>query len=166
MGATPEIAIRADQQGTMETMTGESHKADGPAQPPPRDAASAKPRLLAVDDVADSAELIARMAEKSGYEAQHTTDPTMVGSLIRSWQPTLVVTDICMPKMDAIELFKILQETGYAGDVFLVSGQADRVHEYTTKLAALHGVNVVGSMRKPIDIREFRAFLTGLLQAA
>ena len=67
-----------------------------------------KPRLLAVDDVADSAELVARVASRSGYESRFTTDPAEVDVLVREWRPDVLVTDISMPGMDAIELTTVL----------------------------------------------------------
>ena len=149
-----------------EIIARERDKTGGSTQSASPDEATAKPRLLALDDVVDSAELISRMAEKCGYDAQHITEPRKVGSLIRTWQPSLLVTDICMPTMDAIEMFKLLKESGFAGDVFIVSGQSSFVLDQTAELAAVRGINIVGSMRKPVDIPELRAFLTDRLNAS
>ena len=118
-----------------------------------------KPRLLAVDDVADSAELVARVASRSGYESRFTTDPAEVDVLVREWRPDVLVTDISMPGMDAIELTTVLSTAGFAGKLVFVSGLEDWMRNQAAKLANMHGLTVVANMQKPVDVGELKGFL-------
>lgn len=127
--------------------------------------ATARPRLLAIDDARDSAELISRVAERCGYEARHITDPTDVAESIREWQPSVVVTDICMPQMDAIEMLGVLEQSGFDGDLVIVSGQDEMLRSQASKLAGVRRLKVVANLQKPIDIKSFRALLSDRLKA-
>ena len=123
-------------------------------------------RLLAVDDNSDSAELVARIGSRSGYEVMATSDPTEVRTLIRCWRPEVLTIDLCMPELDAIELFSILKESRFDGRLLIISGQGDWLRKQASKLAAAHGIRVVGDMQKPIDVPQLRQLLASMLPAA
>ena len=69
--------------------------------------------LLAVDDDPSSAELVVRVSERCGYEAFATSDSRGVVELIRQLEPNVLAVDICMPNVDALDLFKMLAEDKY-----------------------------------------------------
>ena len=116
-------------------------------------------RLLAVDDDADSAELIARISKRCGFEARHLTDPAQVAGMVRQWKPRIIVTDICMPDIDAFELMSILEFEAFDGEVIIVSGKGDTLREQACRTAKLRGMRVLGDMAKPIDIAFFKNLL-------
>ncbi|MBL6951663.1 MAG: response regulator [Alphaproteobacteria bacterium] len=124
---------------------------------------SQRPRLLAVDDAAASAELIARIADRSGFSACYVSDPTTVVTVIRSWHPAIIVTDICMPQMDAIELWNSLRLLEFTGELMLVSGQNETLRQQAGKLAGIKGLKVVANMQKPLNIRMFGEILKSRL---
>ncbi len=113
-----------------------------------------KTRLLAIDDDQNSADLVARIATRSGYQAMASTAPTDVPSLVENWKPDVLSLDICMPEVDAIELFAILHKVRFEGRIIMISGQTDAVRDAAGKLASVQGVSVAGNFRKPIDIHE------------
>ena len=123
-------------------------------------AGSTAPRLLAVDDVADSAELVARIAQRCGFESRFTCDPTAVEGLIQDWHPCVVVTDISMPGMDAIELVRVLKHAEFGGELLIVSGLEPWMLEQAGKLATMRGLTVRAKLRKPLDARALRGHLT------
>ncbi|HUN50577.1 MAG TPA: response regulator [Candidatus Sulfotelmatobacter sp.] len=126
---------------------------------------SEKPRLLAVDDSEDSAELITRVAVRSGYDARRTSDPTSVRQLLLDWKPDVVTLDICMPEADGIVLLSILQDVGFTGKVVIISGQDDWFRKVAVKLADTRGIKIVQDFQKPIDINALRQLLSGILEA-
>ena len=85
-------------------------------------AAAQRGRLLAVDDSADSADLVARVAVKCGYEAQATSDPAAVRALVASWKPEVLTLDLCMPEADGIDLLSVLEESGFSGQLVIIGG--------------------------------------------
>jgi DNA-binding NtrC family response regulator len=127
---------------------------------------AARGRLLAVDDSADSADLVARIAVKCGFEAQATSDPTTVKALVMSWKPEVLTLDLCMPEADGIDLLSVLEETGFDGRVVIISGQDSWFRKAATRLAETRGLKVVDDLQKPVDIVALRQLLSRLRQGA
>ena len=123
-------------------------------------------RLLAVDDSADSADLVARIAAKCGFEAQATSDPTLVRALVTSWKPEVLTLDLCMPEADGIDLLSVLEETGFDGLLVIISGQDSWFRKAAGRLAETRGLKVVDDLQKPVDIGALRQLLSRLRQGA
>ncbi len=121
---------------------------------------STSQRLLAIDDSADSAELVARVAMGCGYDAHAASDSRSVRTLIASYHPDMITLDLCMPETDGIDLLALLQEAHFAGSLMIISGQDDWFRAAVTKLAQARGLKVVGDLQKPFDIGALRASLT------
>ena len=117
-------------------------------------------RLLAVDDDVSSAELIVRVAERCGYEGFATSDSRGVINLTNALKPHVMAVDICMPNIDANELFKMLAEINYDGEILIVSGQEPKVLLETRQQAESLGLNVLQVLQKPIDFQILRQSLT------
>jgi DNA-binding response OmpR family regulator len=119
-------------------------------------------RLLAVDDNSDSAELIARIAAKCGYEARSMTDSSALGKMLGDWKPEVLTLDLCMPEEDGISVLSLLTAAGFKGSVVIISGQDDWFRKTAGRLAAARGLNVAHDLCKPVDIKTLREVLTGL----
>ena len=116
-------------------------------------------RLLAVDDDPDSAELVVRVAERCGYEAFATSDSRGVVSLTKTLQPTILAVDICMPNVDAPELFRRLHEAQIKAQILIVSGQDIGVLKETQMQAEALGLQVPYILQKPVDYATLREML-------
>lgn len=127
-------------------------------------AETARERLLAVDDSPDSADLVARVASKCGYEAQATSDPSSVRALVASWKPEVLTLDLCMPEADGIDLLSVLAETGFNGLLVIISGQDGWFRKAAARLAETRGLKVVDDLQKPVDIAALRELLSRLRQ--
>ena len=123
-----------------------------------------KARLLAVDDSVDSADLVARVAAKCGYEAQATSDPLQVGALVASWKPEILTLDLCMPEADGIDLLAVLEAEGYDGLLVIISGQDGWFRKAASRLAETRGLKVVDDLQKPVNIAALRELLSRLRQ--
>jgi two-component system, chemotaxis family, chemotaxis protein CheY len=124
------------------------------------------PRLLAVDDNLDSAELIARIAEKSGYEARSMSDPRALVEVIAAWRPDILTLDLCMPQEDGVHLLALLAASGFAGQLIIISGQDGWMRKVARRLATARGLKVAEDLGKPLDIKELRRLLTTLKETA
>jgi two-component system chemotaxis response regulator CheB len=122
-------------------------------------------RLLAVDDSADSADLVARIAAKCGYDAQAVCDPTSVRALVTSWKPEILTLDLCMPDADGLDLLSMLEETRFPGQLVIISGQDGWFRKAASRLAETRGLKVVDDMQKPVDIAALRQLLSRLRQS-
>jgi len=123
-----------------------------------------KARLLAVDDSVDSADLVARVATKCGYDAQATSDPRRVRALVTSWKPEILTLDLCMPEADGIDLLAVLEEAGYDGVLVIISGQDGWFRKAASRLAETRGLKVVDDLQKPVNIAALRDLLSRLRQ--
>lgn len=77
-------------------------------------------------------------------------DGKEVLDLFNSYQPHIIVTDICMPEMSGIELLKALQSYSNRPEVLLVSGY----NEFEYAREGLH-YQAFDYILKPIDHEEF-----------
>lgn len=120
-------------------------------------------KLLAVDDDAPSAELIVRVAERCGYDAFATSDSRGVINLVAALRPDVMAVDISMPHVDAIDLFRLLAEARYPGDIIIVSGQDQQTLTMVQRSAELMGLNRPHVHQKPLDFADLRRTLTARL---
>jgi len=123
-------------------------------------------KLLAVDDDAPSAELIVRVAERCGYDAFATSDSRGVINLVAALRPDVMAVDISMPHVDAIELFRMLAEARYPGDIIIVSGQDEQTLGMVQRSAELMGLRRPHVHQKPLDFARLRETLTNRLARA
>jgi CheY-like chemotaxis protein len=124
--------------------------------------AVARSRLLAVDDNADSAELVGRIGQKCGYEVRVASRPAEVRDLLVEWKPDIITLDLCMPDSDAIDLFPFLQQLPFVGAVLIISGHDEWLRKSAGKLASARGLHVAGDMQKPVDTAALRQVLEQL----
>jgi EAL domain-containing protein (putative c-di-GMP-specific phosphodiesterase class I)/ActR/RegA family two-component response regulator len=70
-----------------------------------------------------------------------------------------LICDLNMPAHDGVSLIRLLAEQRFAGKVLIVSGEPNAVIESVTKLAKMQGLNIVGSVRKPLTMSVLLAAL-------
>ena len=70
-----------------------------------------------------------------------------------------IIVDLCMPKMDGIELLRELSERNYSGRLVVMSGLDKSVLRSALEVARMHPLNVVGAIPKPIDVDELSKIL-------
>ncbi len=121
-----------------------------------------KYRLLAVDDDKDSAELIVRNALRCGYECFPVYDAHTLREIIPHWRPHVITLDLCLPDAEKFETISILQAVQYAGDLIIISGQADAYRKEAAEFAASGGLRVTADLPKPIQIAELRKVLNAI----
>jgi two-component system phosphate regulon response regulator PhoB len=68
-----------------------------------------KPKILVVDDEPDALEVIAFKLKEAGYTPLTAADGLRAVELVRDERPALVVLDLMLPKMDGLEVCKILR---------------------------------------------------------
>ena len=129
-------------------------------------AADGRSRLLAIDDNIDSANLVARVATKCGYEAQSVADPDEFRRVLAAWKPDVLSLDLCMPQQDGMSILSILEESGFAGQLVIISGQDGWLRKTAARLAEGRGLRVLDDFAKPLDIQALRRALTGARTAS
>jgi EAL domain-containing protein (putative c-di-GMP-specific phosphodiesterase class I) len=120
------------------------------------------PRLLIVDDEADICELIADVAEARGFEVKTLTDPAQVESTLLEFKPQALMLDLMMPGTDGVELLRHMGDSIRGVAVVLMSGHDSRVLNSAKRLGAAHGINVIATQEKPLQIESLRETLDTL----
>ncbi len=62
----------------------------------------------------------------------------------------LLISELNMPGMDGIEFLRCLADKGYRGDLILSSGVEERLLQTAAEFALANGVNLRGTLNKPV----------------
>ncbi|WDR04156.1 response regulator [Devosia algicola] len=108
--------------------------------------------------------LIVRVAERCGYEAFATSDPRGVINLVAALKPDVMAVDLTMPHIDAFELFALLAEHKYAGQLIIVSGQDEATLKTAQHAAEAVGLNKPHIHQKPLNFQALRQTLGHYLE--
>ncbi len=83
-----------------------------------------KGKILIVDDERDIGVLFGELMRDMGYEVLSAANGEQALTVIESYKPDLVVSDVHMPKMDGKELYKrVLQKSpAYSGRFVFITG--------------------------------------------
>jgi len=121
--------IRAESAGigrgarfTFTLPVAEGVSARAKARPPARRApveASAKPRILVVDDDPHTLRFVRDALDKAGYAVRVSAEPGELATLIRSERPQLVLLDLMLPGTDGIELMGEVPELSDLPVIFI-----------------------------------------------
>ncbi len=117
-----------------------------------------KPRMLVVDDEPDICDFISFAGQCAGYDVLATSEPEQFESLY-SPHINLIVLDLSMPHVDGIELIRFLVNKQSKAAVILVSGLDAGVLGSAQSLALGQGLNVIGSIHKPIALNDLEVLI-------
>ncbi|MGD9942288.1 MAG: EAL domain-containing protein [Burkholderiaceae bacterium] len=118
--------------------------------------------VLVVDDDAFILKMLRHQLIELGFHriVLCESGAAALSRLALSGQPIdLILCDLNMPQMDGIEFMRKLVDCDYRGSVVLVSGEDDRALRASEKLAGAHGMDVLGSLRKPVSVVQLRELL-------
>jgi EAL domain-containing protein (putative c-di-GMP-specific phosphodiesterase class I)/CheY-like chemotaxis protein len=129
-------------------------------QPPGiADDATSTSRLLIIDDNADLAAFVAKVARSCDYEVSVTSHAQEFCDLHQSWQPSHVLMDLEMPGTDGVELLRYLASEKSQAIVLLMSGHSLKVLESARRVAVERGLSVGPMISKPVRVAVLREML-------
>jgi len=129
---------------------------------PPKMFPTSKPQILICDDdIAFSSELIEAL-EAQGFAATALLSLSAIRAAILA--PSIILLDVCMPEPDGIEILKMLgaHERKHHFKIAMISGWDEVMLETAAKLCEAQNLHLLGTFRKPINVRE----LCEVLEAA
>ncbi|MBW1646199.1 MAG: response regulator [Deltaproteobacteria bacterium] len=116
-----------------------------------------KKKILCIDDEENIRLLLACELEEEGYKVIGLGDPLQAMDLIAREQPDVVILDIKMPKMNGIELLKIIRDTYYDLPVILLSAYSTFKRDVAARASDYYVV-------KSGDLTELKKTIRKILQ--
>jgi CheY-like chemotaxis protein len=91
-------------------------------------------KILLVDDQADLLKIGSLYLEEMGYDVTTTTSPHDVLHILKSETPDLIISDLIMPKMDGLELYKKIRNDKslpFIPFIILTSITSEKIEEFS-----------------------------------
>jgi len=117
-----------------------------------------KQRILVIDDENDVGEFISTAAQALGLQCTVTTDAKAFLDALTP-DKTLIMLDLMMPKMDGVELLRLLGKLKCKTGIVLMSGVGKRTLESAGQVAQALGLSIVGHLQKPFRLTELEEVL-------
>jgi signal transduction histidine kinase len=101
--------------------------------------------ILLVEDHADTAKIMQRILEKTGYRVQHASDVASAKELAQKFRFQLVISDVGLPDGDGLQLMRDLRDTHQLKGIALSGFGMD------TDVDAARRAGFVDHLTKPVD---------------
>jgi DNA-binding NtrC family response regulator len=111
-----------------------------------------KGRVLVVDDEPAAASGLQELLTAWGYQARAESDGVAALQRIEEFRPSVVITDVLMPRLDGFGLLRKLREDHPEIAVILLTGQGS----VEMALRAIQEEGAYHYFEKPIDMRKLR----------
>jgi CheY-like chemotaxis protein len=118
--------------------------------------------ILVVDDNPPNLKLAVQLLTYDGYAVAQACDAETALAMIRTTSPTLVLLDLQLPRMDGLELARILKADEKTRPVSLIAFTAHAM-KGDVEMATAAGCD--GYMTKPINTRTFSAEVAAFVAA-
>lgn len=120
-------------------------------------------RLLIVDDEPAICKSLTAAAEGIGFDVAFARNRSAVLGTLREFAPTAILLDLQLPDSAGIELLRLFADQQCDAKVLVVSGDNARVHEAAIRFGTARGLNMAGSLRKPLSIPQLQDVLSDFL---
>src|SRR5216684_6441556 len=115
-----------------------------------------KKSVCVLDDDPHIAAMISRMLVVSGFTARHFTAPSPFLNEVNNSKPELVILDLALGQVDAVDIIRQLENISYKGRVLLISGRAEEILSEVERIGARHGLTMLGSLKKPFHVHQLK----------
>lgn len=113
-------------------------------------------RLLIIDDDQGVRKFLASASRRLKYDVATAADRDTVIRKLDTFDPSTILLDLQMPGQDGVQILKLLKEKHTNSRVVLMSGLDTRTLETATSIGQILGLNMAGSLSKPILIGDLR----------
>lgn len=121
-------------------------------------------RLLIVDDEAGVRNFLGTAAEQLGFEIRTAGNAEEFVTGVTEFRPTAIILDLNMPGGDGIELLRYLAKEQSEAQVFVISGEDERVLNAAERLGSSQGLQMAGVLQKPVLLPDLEAALKRVMR--
>ncbi|MBT8132322.1 MAG: EAL domain-containing response regulator [Gammaproteobacteria bacterium] len=118
-----------------------------------------RPHVLVLDDDPEFAAFMAAAMRRAGYSPSVAPNHEVFFREL-SEQHSILIVDLMLPGQDGIQVVRELGNRGCKASVVLVSNVDTRVLGAAERLVTGHGLSLLGSLRKPFQVRELLDVIT------
>lgn len=122
-------------------------------------------RLLVIDDEPMMCRLVRRVAKRLGFDVQEALNIQSAEDQLRSFQPTVLVLDLSIPGRDGASFLRDLAGLQCTTPILLISGLDANTLKSAHLLGVQHGLNVIGTMTKPLSLQALGKVLSSVTVA-
>jgi EAL domain-containing protein (putative c-di-GMP-specific phosphodiesterase class I)/FixJ family two-component response regulator len=108
-------------------------------------------RMLILDDESAVGQTIQWIAESLGFEAEFVTSSEEFFLRLDTMHPDIITIDLVMPRLDGVEIMRLLAELNCTARIVISSGMGTRVLDAAQRSASQHGLDIAGVLPKPIS---------------
>ena len=122
-------------------------------------------QILVVEDDETLRAMIVMVLEDEGYQVKAAENGLVAQDIISAGAPSLLITDLYMPKMNGVELIKWCKVTHPEVKMILISGggkDVDAEHGGSRVVFNGEGLEVDMFLKKPCDMLEMFAIIEKL----
>ncbi len=118
-------------------------------------------KILIADDSASIREYLSGvLKELTGVESELAVDGREALDIIEGgFKPDLALFDINMPRLDGVQLLRMLSEQKADFPIIIISGLSRHLISAIEKLTAEYRMNLIGTIGKPVDVEALKAIL-------
>jgi DNA-binding NtrC family response regulator len=114
-------------------------------------------RVLVVEDSDIQRMTLAELVRRWGYDAETASDGLEALEKMLLFRPSVVISDLQMPRMGGIELLGVLRSTVPDVDFIIVTGYGT-----LEKAEAVTALGAIDYLEKPVDLEKLQADLRRL----
>ncbi len=116
------------------------------------------PLAVVIDDETDICEMLCEIAEEEGYRAlSYTEAEQLENQVLRA--AAMIFLDLRIPGCDGIEVLRLLSQIHCEAGIWIISGCDAGVLQSAETLAKEQGLNLQGSIAKPLRYRQLQKIL-------
>jgi DNA-binding response OmpR family regulator len=120
-----------------------------------------KPRILVVDDEADTFEVLAFKLREAGFDPVQASDGKAALAKARSERPALIVLDLMLPEIDGLDVCRLLRRDPSTASIPIIMLTAKAAE--TDRIVGLE-IGADDYVTKPFSPRELRARVKAALR--
>ena len=118
-------------------------------------------RILVIDDDSFMRQVVATGLHSLGVgQVFAAADGSEAIGQLAQARPDVVICDLNMPGMDGVEFLRHLAERSFLGGLLIFSAEDELIRRTAQDLAREHGLNLLGSLSKPVKMEELGDVLT------